>query len=182
MRKLLGVILLCCSLKSYGQETVRPNPLDDRGGLPIPKAVEDLQNLSLDFWLKFRKTNQNFYNYINSAADFRAYQHVCKRHELNVNIEPLTLLSRQYVRTVIPAHFTEPEFEILNTLSETEKTKFFDEMSGNILSFEYGRRIVEIDTKIRDSGKSKVAFCKDIEPTYKGQYIALLATAQRRLK
>ncbi|UTW58274.1 hypothetical protein KFE96_15820 [Kordiimonas sp. SCSIO 12603] len=182
MRFLVVGLLLGMSVAASAQDRAAPSPFDDRGGLPVPETVEDLKNLTLDFWLKFRRTNQAAYNYINEAADFRAYQYVCKRHQLNIDIEPLTLLSKQYVKQVIPAHFTEPEIDIVNSLKDDAQTAFFEDMAGDVMSFEYGNRIAQQDTKIRDSGESKMTFCQDVETTYKEKYVALLATAQRRLK
>lgn len=182
MRFLVVIMLMMVSLTAKAQDREAPSPLDDRGGLPVPETVEDLRNLALDFWLKFRRTNQAAYSYINEAADFRAYQYVCKRHQLNIDIEPLTLLSKKYVKEVIPAHFTEPELDIVNTLKGDAQNAFFNDMAGDVMSFEYGNRIAEQNTKIRDSGESKMTFCRDVETTYKEKYVALLATAQRRLK
>ncbi len=185
MSKLLSgfavVTLLVTSNVLSAQDNTQPNPLDDRGGLPIPETLEDLSNLALDFWLKFRQTNHAAYNYVNEAADFRAYQYVCKRHQLNIDLEPITLLSKQYLKQVIPVHFTEPEIALLKPLSDIQKAQYLNDMAGDVAAFEYGNRIALQSTKIRESGESKKTYCENIEIKYKQKYVALRATARRRL-
>ena len=160
----------------------RPSVLDERGGVPIPKTLADIKVLSLDYWLKFRKTNQALYKYVNEAAEFHAYLFVCKRHRLNVHMGPITTLAGNYLGTVIPAHYDEPEYKILNPLSGKEKTAFLKDMSSDLYAFELGNRIALQQVKIKESNKSKIIYCKGVKNKYYESYIALLSSARRRLK
>jgi len=156
--------------------------LDDRGGLLIPKDLPDLKNLSLSLWIKFRGTNQPVYHYVNEAAQFHAYNEVCKRHDLNVSLGPITRLSNHYIQTAIPAHYDEPEFALLDPMTKEDQQKFLEDMSSDLYAFEYGFRVAEQKQKIKNSGKTNKAFCEEVKTNYKNSYIALMATAQRRLK
>lgn len=180
--KTLAVTLsLLITAPLSAQSAARPNPLDDRGGLPVPQNLQDLKNLSLDFWLKFRQTNQRLYDYVNEAAEFHAYQFVCKRHDLNVQMGPVTKLAQKYLQATIPAHYDEPEFALLEKLTKTAQQDFLDDMSSDVYAFEFGMRVAQLRAKTRDSGKTKKVYCADIRKNYQDSYIALLATAKRNL-
>jgi len=159
-----------------------PTPLDDRGGLPIPENLMGLKNLSLAFWVKFRSTNQQVYRFVNEAAQFQAYTQVCKRHELNISLAPITELANRYIQAAIPAHYDEPEFALLEPLGKQGQQAFLEDMSSDLYAFEFGFRIAEQNYKIQESGQTKKSFCKNIAEEYKHSYIALRATAQRRLE
>jgi len=175
----------CLAGPASAQETAQKanvvNPLDDRGGLPVPENLHDLRNLSVTFWVKFRRTSQHLYRYVNETAQFHAYAHFCKRHELNLSIAPLTKLSHHYIQAAIPAHFDEPEFALLEPLSKKEQQDFLDDISGDIYNFEYGYRTAELQKIIDNSGKTKKQFCEGVEKEFKLSYMALRATANNRL-
>lgn len=179
---IIGMALFSASLAVSAQPEVhRPSPLDERGGMPIPENLLDLKNLSLAFWLKFRQTNQTVYNYVNEAALFHSYLYVCKRHDLNVQMDLVTKLANKYLQAAIPAHYDEPEFEILEAFSKEEQQLFLDDMSSDIYSFEYGMRVAEQLQKAKESGKTVKQYCEGIQKDYFQAYVALLATAKRRL-
>lgn len=163
-------------------ETENPlSPLGDRGGLPIPENLFDIKNLSLTFWIKFRGTSQYVYRFVNEAAQFQSYTHVCKRHELNISLSPITELANRYIQAAIPAHYDEPEFAILEPLTKNEQQAFLEDMSSDLYAFEYGFRIAQLNRLIADSGSTKKVYCESVEKDYKDSYIALRATAIRRL-
>jgi len=182
-----AAIAVPANAQDQNQNTTDPNdksiliPLDDRGGLPVPKNLTDLKNLSLAFWVKFRGTSQHVYRYVNEAAQFHAYTHVCKRHELNVTLAPITELSNYYIQAAIPAHYDEPEFTLLEPLPKKEQQRFLEDMSSDLYAFEYGFRTSTFSQAIAESGKTRKTFCANIENDYKHSYIALRAIAQRRL-
>lgn len=156
-------------------------PLDDRGGLPVPENLHDIKNLSLAFWIKFRGTSQRLYRYINEAAQFHAYSATCKRHELNISLGPITELAHRYIQATIPAHYAEPEFALLDPLSKKQQQEFLEDMASDVYAFEYGFRTAEHNREIEQSGKTRKTFCEEIEAEYKQSYIALRATALKRL-
>lgn len=156
--------------------------LDERGGLPVAGNLRELKTLSLSLWIKFRGTGMHVYRFVNEAAQFHAYTYVCKRHELNISHDPIVELANYYIQAAIPAHYEELEFSLLESLSKKQQQEFFDDMSGDLYAFEFGYRAAEQTRKITDSGKTKKAFCEDIRDEFKGTYIALRATAYKRLK
>jgi len=170
---------------TYGlnaQETTAPNPLDDRGGLPVPKDLRDLKNLSLTFWLKFRQTDHNIYSYINEAAKFHAYAHVCKRHELNVSMGPIVELANRYLQASIPAHYEDLDFALLEPLSKEKQQIFLEDMSSDLYAFEFGYRVALQNQDIEKNGSTKKVYCESVEREFKLDYISLRATAKIQLQ
>jgi len=155
--------------------------LSERGGLAVPENLLDLKTLSLAFWIKFRGTNQRVYFFVNEAAQFHAYAQVCKRHELNISQGPIIKLANRYIQAAIPAHYDEPEYELLDPLSKKQQQDFFEDMAGDLYAFEYGFRFAEQMQKIKGSGLTKKLYCEGVEKEFKLSYIALRATAMRRL-
>ena len=156
--------------------------LDERGGLPVPENLHDLKTLSLSLWIKFRRTGMHVYRFVNEAAQFHAYTYVCKRHELNISQGPIIELANYYIQAAIPAHYEELDFALLEPLSKQQQQAFFDDMSGDLYAFEFGYRTAEQTRIIADSGKTKKTYCEDVRDNFKGSYIALRATALKRLK
>jgi hypothetical protein len=177
---MLGSAIMLASA-AQAQQSAKVNPLDERGGLPVPETLLDLRNLSLTLWIKFRATNQQLYRYINETAQFHAYGQVCKRHELNLKMGPITKLSHHYIQATIPAHYEEPEFALLEPLGKTQQQAFLDDISGDIYGYEYGYRTFELQALIKQSDVSKKVYCEQVEKDYKLSYMALLATARNRL-
>ncbi|MBL4789895.1 MAG: hypothetical protein JKY60_12920 [Kordiimonadaceae bacterium] len=159
----------------------KPSPLDDRGGLPIPQSLQDMKNLSLAFWIKFRGTNQRYYLFVNEAAEFHAYSDLCKRHQLKVSMDKITTLAHRYIEITIPAHYDDPEFVILNALSKDELRAFTSDMSSDVYAFEYGFKLASLLQTIGTSRKSKKEFCQTNADRYKGSYFGLFASARRAL-
>jgi len=156
--------------------------LDGRGGLPVPENLQDLKTLSLNLWIKFRGTSQQVYRFVNEAAQFHAYTYVCKRHELNLSHGPIIQLANYYIQAAIPAHYEEIEFALLEPLTKQQQQDFFDDMSGDLYAFEFGYRTAEQTQKITNSGETKKTYCEGVEKEFKDSYIALRATAFKRLK
>jgi hypothetical protein len=157
------------------------SPLDDRGGMPVPKNLLDLKNLSLSFWIKYRGTNQQIYRYINETVQFHAYAEVCKRHDLKIKMAPLTDQANHYIQASIPAHYDEPEFALLEPLSKAEQQAFLNDMSSDIYAFEFGYRIAEQNHEIAASGKTRQSFCAGVRTNYRASYIALRVAAKDRI-
>ncbi|MFC3052921.1 hypothetical protein [Kordiimonas pumila] len=167
--------------QSDATERKRPSPLDARGGIPIPKNLNDLKNISLTYWLKFRKTNQQLYNYINEAAEFHAYLNVCKRHELHISMDLIVRQANINLQAAIPAHYDEPEFGLLDPLSKEDQQAYLDDMSSDLYAFEYGYRVALLDEKVAKADETSKVFCETIQEEYYKKYVALLATARRNL-
>ncbi len=151
-----------------------------RGNIPIPTNPEELRLVSLDLWLKFRRTNQRLYSYINEAAEFRAYSYLCKRHDLNVNLEPINQLVDRHLQQIIIAHYDEPDYAVLEKLSKAEQAELMTDISGDLYAFEYGYRVAQQNSVIETAGSTTNNYCSQAEKTYYQKYIALLATARRQ--
>ncbi|PCI64640.1 MAG: hypothetical protein COB37_00815 [Kordiimonadales bacterium] len=161
--------------------TGKANPLDGRGGLPIPQNLQDMKNLSLSLWIKFRATNQRYYRFVNEAAEFHAYSDLCKRHDLNISMDKITTVAHRFIEATIPAHYDDAEFVILDSLSKDELRAFTSDMSSDVYAFEYGYRLATLTQTIKKSRKSKKEFCKVNADRYKGSYFGLFASARRAL-
>ncbi len=155
--------------------------LDDRGDLPVPHNLTDLKNLGLALWVKFHKANLQAFRYVREAAQVQAYSRVCKRHKLNFSMTEITQLSNHYIQTAIPVHFEELEYALLKPLSKTDQRAFFEDMSSDIYGFEYGYRTHELEKLIDASDTTNQTYCRSVDAAYKDSYIALRATAKRRL-
>ena len=167
------------SASAQVRKELNPFENDDRGGLPIPENAEDLRVLSLTLWLKFQRTNQRLYNYVREAAEFRAYLHVCKRHDLNVNLQPINALSALNLQQVIIAHYEEPEFAVLETLDKPTQANLMKDIAGDIYAFEFGYKVAEQQAAITASKTTNQTFCAKIADDHFKKYVALLATAKR---
>lgn len=179
---LLGSSLfLAATLPLHAQAKIQSNNLDIRIGMPTPKNLLDMKEHSIDLWIKSRTSRLTLFNYINEAADLRAYLFVCKRHDLNLNMGKLAQLSSKYLQAVIPAQYDEPELQLLEKFTKAEQQAFLEDVADDIYAFEFGMRVALQDMKIKESGKTKKSFCEGIKNDYFQAYIALLATANRQL-
>lgn len=151
-----------------------------RGNIPVPTNAEELRLVSLDLWLKFRQTNQQLYHYIKDASDFRAYSHLCKRHELNVNLAPINALVSRNLQQILLAHFEEPDYAVLETMPREEQAALMKDMAADVYGFEYGYRISAQQSLIEAASSTINNYCVQAEERYYGKYIALLATARRQ--
>lgn len=172
-------LVFAAGLSAQPREGVNPN--DDRGGLMIPENKDDLRVVSLELWLKFQRTGQRLYNFIRESSEFRAYIHVCKRHDLNVNMKPINALSERNLQQIILAHYEEPEYAVLEALEKSEQADLMIDIASDIYAFEYGYRIAEQRGEIAASGKTNQSFCAVIADEYFKKYVALLATANKAL-
>lgn len=151
-----------------------------RGNIPIPTSPEDLRHVSLELWLKFRRTNQRLYNYIKEAADFRAYAYLCKRHDLNVNLEPINSLVSRHLQQIILAHYEEPDYAVLETLGKEDQGRLMTDIASDLYGFEYGYRLSAQQSAITAASSTTNNYCVQVQDTHYGKYIALLATARRQ--
>ncbi len=151
-----------------------------RGNIPIPTTPEELQSISLDLWLKFRRTKQNLYHYIRDASEFRAYSFMCKRHELNVNMGQINALVLRNLQQIILAHYEEPDYQILESLSKEEQARLMIDIASDIYSFEYGYQLSAQRSLIENAEATTNNFCVQADDTFYGKYISLLATARRQ--
>lgn len=152
-----------------------------RGNIPIPTNTEELRLVSLELWLKFRRTNQRLYNFIGEAAEFRAYSYICKRHDLNVNLSPINQLADRHIKQIILAHYEEPDYAVLETMEKSEQARLMTDIAADIYGFEYGYRLSEQTAIIDTTGSTTNNFCLQVEKVNYGKYIALLATARRQI-
>lgn len=176
-----SVLVLSAALPTSAQVKMQSNNLEVRIGMPKPKDLLDMKEHSIDLWIKSRASQLTLYNYINEAADLRAYLFVCKRHDLNLNMGKLATLANKYIQAVIPAQYDDPELDLLEKYTKAEQQAFLEDVADAIYAFEFGLRFALQDAKIKESGKTKKAYCEDIKHDYFQAYIALLATANRQL-
>jgi hypothetical protein len=181
-QKLFLILLIIIGVNSYAIAQARRglSLLDDRGGLMVPENADDLRIVSLELWLKFHLTNQRLYNYIRESAEFRAYVHVCKRNDLNIDMKPIHALSIRNLSQVILAHYEEPEFTVLEAMTKQQQATLMEDIVGDLYAFEYGYKVAEQDTAITASGDTRQSFCEGIADTHFKKYVALLATAKRQ--
>ena len=176
----ISFIIITASLSASAQVREGLDPFnEDRGGLLLPENPEDLRVLSLDLWLKFQRTNQRLYNYIREAAEFRAYLHVCKRHDLNVDLKPINALSALHLQQIILAHYEEPEFQVLEALEKAEQARLMQDIAGDIYAFEFGHKVAEQKAEIVSLKVTNQTFCANVADDHFKKYVALLATAKR---
>ena len=180
----LSLLLPAFSAVSMAQDSVPnrdPRFVDNtRGNIPIPTNPQELQLISLDLWLKFRRTKQNLYHYIRESSEFRAYSHLCKRHDLNVNMVPINTLVIRNLQQIILAHYEEPDYEILERMSKPEQATLMADIASDIYSFEYGYQLSAQQSLIENAKATTNNYCVQAEDTFYGKYIALLATARRQ--
>jgi len=161
------------------------NPLaeeDDRNGMWVPTNVTDLRLVSQDWWLKFRKTNQQLYNFVGESAEFRAYLFVCKRHDLNVGMVGINALSNRNLQQILLALFKEAEYGILEAHTKVQQAEIMADIASDAYSFEYGYRIARQTAIISVSGKTTNNYCQQVEDLHFKKYIALRATAKRQIE
>ena len=151
-----------------------------RGNIPIPTNPAELQSISLDLWLKFRRTRQNLYHYIREASEFRAYSFLCKRHDLNVNMTPINAVVSRNLQQIIIAHYEEPDYEVLESISKEEQAILMKDIASDLYSFEYGYQLSAQQSLIENADATTNNYCVQAEDTFYGKYIALLATARRQ--
>lgn len=152
-----------------------------RGNIPIPTNPEELRNVSLELWLKFRRTNQSLYRYVKEAAEFRAYSYSCKRHDLNVNFTQINALVSRHLQQILLAHFDEPDYAVLEALSREKQAELMVDMAADVYGFEYGYQMSAQRSLIEDAGATTNNYCAQAEDTYYGKYISLLRTARKEI-
>lgn len=161
------------------------NPLadgDDRNGMWVPKTVEELRVISQEWWQQFRRTNQRQYKYIGEAAQFRAYLQVCKRNDLNVNMESINTLSNRHMQQILLAIFKEAEYAIIETLDKEQQAALMADLASDAYGFEFGYRIAHQRAIINVSGGTTNNYCAQVEKDNFDKYIALRATAKREIE
>ncbi|MBO6505942.1 MAG: hypothetical protein JJ850_02675 [Kordiimonadaceae bacterium] len=172
--------------QTTGQEQTVPNRdprfVDStRGNIPIPTNPEELRGVSLELWLKFRRTNQSLYRYIKEAAEFRAYAYSCKRHDLNVNFTQINALVSRHLQQILLAHYEEPDYAVLEDLSKEKQADLMADMAADVYGFEYGYQMSAQRTLIEQAGATTNNYCVQAEDNYYGKYISLLRTARREI-
>lgn len=179
-----SLLLSAFSTVSLAQDSVPnrdPRFVDNtRGNIPIPTNPEELQSISLDLWLKFRRTKQNLYHYIREASEFRAYSFLCKRHELNVNMTLINALVTRNLQQIILAHYEEPDYQVLESISKEEQAILMEDIASDLYSFEYGYQLSAQQSLIENAEATTNNYCIQAEDTFYGKYISLLATARRQ--
>lgn len=187
MMRILQALTLCSALvlgtthNAIAQQINPNNNLDTRIGMPTPETLQDMKDHSVDLWIKSRQSNIQVFRFVNEVAELRAYLFVCKRHHLNLNMNPLAELSSKYLQAVLPAQYDEPELQLLENFSKADQQTFLEDMAEDIYAFEFGMRVAQQNVKIKDSGKTKKSFCETVDADYFKAYIALLATAKKEL-
>ena len=184
---IFAVLSLFSTNLIMAQEAAEPkqNPLaeeDDRDGMWVPTNVTDLRLVSQDWWLKFRKTNQQLYNFVGEAAEFRAYLFVCKRHDLNVGMVGINALSNRNLQQILLALFKEAEYGILEAHTKEQQAEIMADIASDAYSFEYGYRVARQTAVISVSGKTTNNYCQQTEDLNFKKYIALRATAKRQIE
>ena len=152
-----------------------------RGNIPVPTNPEELRDVSLELWLKFRRTNQSLYHYIIDAAEFRAYSYSCKRHELNVDFKEINTLVSRNLQQILLAHFEEPDYTLLETLNREQQASLMKDLAADVYGFEYGFQMSAQRTLIEQVGATTNNYCVQAEDTYYGKYISLRRTARREI-
>lgn len=164
---------------------LEPNPFDegdDRDGMWVPKNITDLRLISQEWWQKFRRTNQRQYKYVGEAAEFRAYLQVCKRHELNVDMESINALSNRHLQQILLALFKEAEYGIIESHTKEQQAELMADLASDAFSFEFGYRIAQQTAIINVSGGTTNNHCEQVEQVNFQKYIALRATAKREIE
>ena len=193
-RKIQGlalVLFIAVSGPVLGQqstEPAQPAPNRDprfvdstRGNIPVPTNPEELREVSLELWLKFRRTNQSLYRYIKEAAEFRAYAYSCKRHDLNVNFTQINALVSRHLQQILLAHYEEPDYAVLEALSRDEQAVLMHDIASDVYGFEYGYQMSAQRTLIEEAGATTNNYCVQAEDIYYGKYISLLRTARKEI-
>lgn len=152
-----------------------------RGNIPVPTKPEELRDVSLELWLKFRRTNQSLYYYIKDAAEFRAYSYSCKRHELNVDFKEINALVSRNLQQILLAHYEEPDYAVLETLNREQQAALMKDLAADVYGFEYGFQMSAQRTLIEQAGATTNNYCVQAEDTYYGKYISLRRTARREI-
>lgn len=178
----VALLVIVSASATMAQNRSRSTLLDDRGGLMVPTNPAELRLVSHELWLKFQRTNQRLYNFVREDAEFRAYLHVCKRHDLNVDMRPIGELSSRYLQQILLAHYEEPEYAVLEALEKQAQADLMLDLAGDIAAFEYGFQIADLRNQIKSSGSTNQAHCTSISDTYFKKYVALLATAKRQVQ
>ncbi|MEX0298688.1 MAG: hypothetical protein AB3N28_06435 [Kordiimonas sp.] len=177
----IALITLGLSNTTSAQQVSPNNNLDTRIGMPTPETLQDMKDHSVDLWIKSRQSNIQVFRFVNEVAELRAYLFVCKRHHLNLEMNPLAELSSKYLQAVLPAQYDEPELQLLENFDKDQQQVFLEDMAQDIYAFEFGMRVAQQNVKIKDSGLTKKAFCDTVDANYFKAYVALRATAKREL-
>lgn len=175
------VLLITGSQISHAQQPSSRSDIviDERAGLPIPEKPEDLRLITVEIWQRTRQTNQRLYSFAREAAQFRGYYNICRRHELNVDIEPINALAMRNLQQILLAHYEEPELAVLEAMPEEAQGPFVLDLAGDLYAFEYGSASTTILDAIAKSGDTRQTFCKRIAEENYNKYIALRATTKR---
>lgn len=161
----------------------------DTPSFPIPDPLfeaenEDLASLrtwSLDKWLAVRKTNHPLYHNALGPARFRSYVHMCRRHELNVNMPILNELALKNLSEIIIAHYEETEWSKFGDMSPEDVRTFISDLGQDIYAFEFATSIAERREAKERGNMTTQTYCASIAKENQDNYIALRATAKRQL-
>lgn len=154
--------------------------IDERAGLPIPKNAADLRNNTLETWQRTRKTNQSQFNFSRETAEFRAYLSVCRRHDLKVDMKVLSNLALRNIQQILLAHYEEPEFVVLEAMTQEKQANFVEDVAADIYAFEYGTATATMGSAIETSGNTRQTFCTRVADENFQKYVALRTIAQRQ--
>ncbi|NVJ99179.1 MAG: hypothetical protein HWE25_13575 [Alphaproteobacteria bacterium] len=168
------------SIPVQSQDNIRvevPDPLF----VAETKDKADLRAWSIDKWQAVRKTNHPLYTYAMGTTRFRAYQQYCKRHRLNVDLAVLNEMALGNLSEIIVAHYEETEWVKLQGQNPDEIRSFVADLGQDIYAFEYATALGEIGAEKEKAGLTTKAYCDGIAQEYQDSYIALRATAKRRL-
>lgn len=184
MRNIILSCLVLLLLGSHISQAQQPRNrsdiiIDERAGLPVPEKPEDLRLITVEIWQRTRQTNQRLFSFAREAAQFRGYYNICRRHELNVDIEPINALALRNLQQILLAHYEEPEFAILEAMPEEAQGPFILDLAGDLYAFEYGSASSTLMNAIAQSGNTRQTFCTRIADENYNKYIALRATTRR---
>lgn len=181
MFRLSGLLLILASnapVAAQEEQTYTvPDPIFEMENA----ALAELRGWSLDKWFTVRTTNHPLYTYAMETVRFRAYQHICRRHDLNVDMTTLNEVAVGNLSEVIAAHYEEAEWLKFGNMSERDIRTFIADVGHDIYAFEYASALADIRATKEETGDTTKAFCTGIAKEYQDSYIALRATARRKL-
>jgi hypothetical protein len=191
--------VIFCVFSVSASILAQENDIDDSGkdrlkvgGLPHYDVPEDLftpendefaglRMFTLEQWTRIRLTNHPLYQYVLSAAKFRAYATYCKRHELNVNLKFINRLVTMNLIEIITAQYEEPEWAKFVGMSDDQTREWLSDMAHDVYAFEFAAALSEQNEDREDKEASTQQYCLLVEKQSFADYVGLLATARRQL-